>query len=288
MDRLHQPLSDSIRGLRTSGASSRNSPYNRSHRSSAADSDGAWKHDRYQQDAGSRRGPRNGSSRAPMFFPQDKSEVNEVNPTGKLTIENLHYEVTERDLKDLFGSIGPVTKAYIRYDRSDRSTGKAVVIYENPNHALQAKNEFDGAKAKGQVISITQEMRAERSKGVQDPQRSLLSRFGLSSRMNDDGEAEAAGAGSRFADRLGPVRNGGRNGGRRETNATTAGQQAGRTRNAPPRREKRKPVTAADLDAELEAFMNSPSSSKPDATVAVTSEAQPAQTASKTEDVEMA
>lgn len=74
--------------------------------------------------------------------------------------------------------------AYVlQYDRSDRSTGVAVVIFENPNHALQAKNEFDGAKAKGQVISITQEMRAERPKGVQAGQRSLLSRFELSSRM---------------------------------------------------------------------------------------------------------
>ena len=49
-----------------------------------------------------------------MFFPQDKSEINEVKPTGKLTIENLHYDVSERDLKDLFEQIGPVSKAYIK------------------------------------------------------------------------------------------------------------------------------------------------------------------------------
>lgn len=57
------------------------------------------------------------------------------------------------------------------------------MIYENPNHAMQAKNEFDGAKAKGQVISITQEMRADRPKDAQAAQRSLLSRFDLSSRL---------------------------------------------------------------------------------------------------------
>lgn len=72
----------------------------------------------------------------------------------------------------------------MQYDRSDRSTGRAVVIYDNPNHALQAKMEYDGAKAKGQVISITQEMRAERPKGVQASQRSLLARFDLSSRLD--------------------------------------------------------------------------------------------------------
>lgn len=49
-----------------------------------------------------------------MFFPQDKSEINEVKPTGKLMIENLHWDVSEQDLKNLFEQIGPVTKAYIR------------------------------------------------------------------------------------------------------------------------------------------------------------------------------
>lgn len=172
----------------------------------------------------------------------------------------------------------------IQYDRSDRSTGVAVVIYDNPNHALQAKNEFDGAKAKGQVISITQEMRAERPKGVQGPQRSLMSRFDLSSRLLDGAGAEGAAASSSFADRLGPVRNGGRGGGQREANRSTGRQQGGRHQNAPAKREKRKPVTAADLDAELEAFMNAPSSSNN--TAAAANEAQPAQ-APTTEDVEM-
>ncbi|CBQ70404.1 conserved hypothetical protein [Sporisorium reilianum SRZ2] len=270
MDRLDQPLSSS----RTSGAASRNSPYNRSSRSSsAADSAESWKHDRDQDDVRSRRGPRVG--RAPMFFPQDKSEVNEVKPTGKLTIENLHWDVSEQDLENLFGSIGPVTKAYIKYDRADRPTGVAVVVYDNPNHALQAKNQFDGAKAKGQVISITQEMRADRPKGAQGSQRSLLSRFDLSSRLKDGAQAQEAGGANTFADRLGPVRNGGRNG-QRESQRPAAGQQpsAGRPRNAPPKREKRKPVTAADLDAELEAFMNAPSStSETRPTPAVTSNA---------------
>ncbi|SNX82380.1 uncharacterized protein MEPE_01086 [Melanopsichium pennsylvanicum] len=253
MDRLDQPLS-SFSNTRSSRAQSRNSPYSRYSRSSAP-SEGAasWKHDRYQHDTNSHHAPRNAPFRASIFFPQDESEINKVKPTGKLTIENLHYDVSERDLKQLFESIGPVTKSYIKYDRHDRSTGKAVVIYDNPNHAIQAKNEFDGAKAKGQVISITQEMRADRPKQAQHLQPSLLSRFDLSSR--DDSEAINAAAHS-FADRLGPVRYPSRDGGQRGT--SRGGNQPARARNAPAKSEKRKPVTAADLDAELEAFMNAP------------------------------
>lgn len=70
-----------------------------------------------------------------------------------------------------------------QFDRSGRSTGTAIIVYENPNHAIAAKREYDGAKAKGQVISITQDLRADR------PERpvtgkSLLSRFDLSSRLD--------------------------------------------------------------------------------------------------------
>lgn len=229
---------------------------------------------------------RNGSSRAPLFFPADKAETNDVKPTGKLIIENLHYDVSESDLKNLFESIGPVTKAYIRYDRSDRSTGVAVVVYDNPNHALQAKAQFDGAKAKGQVISITQEMRAERLKGAHASQRTLLSRFNLSSRIKDGAEAgsrvHAAGASSSFADRLGPVQRGGRHGEQRNSTRSSRAQLGARSQNGAAKREKRKPVTAADLDAELEAFMKTPSSN-----INSTAEPQPTPTSSNAQDVDM-
>lgn len=49
-----------------------------------------------------------------------------------------------------------------------------------------AKNEFDGAKAKGQVITITQEMRSDRPAGKsQAGDKGLLSRFDLLSRMGE-------------------------------------------------------------------------------------------------------
>ncbi|GAC72772.1 uncharacterized protein PANT_7d00265 [Moesziomyces antarcticus T-34] len=265
MDRLDQPLSDAPMPRR-SGATSRSSPYSRNARSRTADDSGSWKHDRYDENA-SARGPRRAGSGRPLSFPRDPAETNEVKATGKLFIENLQWDVSEQDLKTLFEQIGPVAKAYIKYDRSDRSTGRAVVVYDNPNHALQAKNEYDGAKAKGQVISITQEMRADRPK-VQT-HKSLLSRFDLGSRLKG-GEEEAAGS---FVDRLGPVRHA-REG---KKTASTRGENA-RTAAT---REKRKPKTAADLDAELDAFMNTPAQES----AQTQTQAQPTQ---QQHDVEMA
>lgn len=96
-------------------------------------------------------------------------------------------------------------------------------------------------------------------------------------------DAEASN-GNSFADRLGPVRNGGR-GAQRDTTRPTADRQPTRQRNAPPKREKRKPVTAADLDAELEAFMNTSSKGATAENAAVTGDVQPAKAA--TQDVDM-
>lgn len=103
----------------------------------------------------------------------------------------------------------------------------------------------------------------------------LTQKCALSPCHSDNAEANGASAASSFADRLGPVRNGGR-GANRSANA----DQSARPRNAPAKREKRKPVTAADLDAELEAFMNTPSSK-------TTAASEPAQTAASGQDVEM-
>lgn len=43
----------------------------------------------------------------------------------------------------------------IQYDRSGRSTGTAIVIYGNVQDAEAAKEEYDGANAKGQPITIS-------------------------------------------------------------------------------------------------------------------------------------
>ncbi|EPQ31778.1 uncharacterized protein PFL1_01110 [Pseudozyma flocculosa PF-1] len=259
------------------GGSSRNSPYNRPDRSSSG-SDGAWKHDMFDAHnaAGARgRGPRGGPGSAGAS----------LKPTAKLTIDNLHYEVSDDELRDLFERIGPVVKAFIKYDRSGRSTGQAVVIYESADDAAAAKGEYDGAKAKGQVITITQEMRAERpprgnasaaaaadGSGGKD----LLSRFDLLSRMGGPkpeaprnaprgpaADSARSSGGGRASGRPGPQRSVS-GGGRQQSTGRSGG------------REKRKPATQADLDAELEAFMKAPPGAAAAAQPAQQPAAQPA------------
>jgi THO complex subunit 4 len=73
----------------------------------------------------------------------------------RLRIENLHYDITETDLEELFSRIGPISNVSLVYDRAGRSEGVAYVTYNRYSDAKTAIAEFDGANAKGQPIRIS-------------------------------------------------------------------------------------------------------------------------------------
>lgn len=70
-------------------------------------------------------------------------------------MENLHYELTEDDIYELFERIGPVENARLMYDRHDRSEGVAYVTYRTLADARVACREYDGANAHGQPIRLS-------------------------------------------------------------------------------------------------------------------------------------
>ncbi|KAG8525867.1 uncharacterized protein KY384_000627 [Bacidia gigantensis] len=74
---------------------------------------------------------------------------------SRLRVDNLHYDLTEDDLEDLFTRIAPITSLSLVYDRAGRSTGTAYVSYDSIGAANRAIREFDGANAAGQPIRLT-------------------------------------------------------------------------------------------------------------------------------------
>ncbi|KAM3430994.1 hypothetical protein MY4824_007382 [Beauveria thailandica] len=107
--------------------------------------DSEWVHDRFEDD--DRR-------RAPA--PRRRREEPQAEAKGtKIKVDNLHWDLTEEDIGELFRRIGRVVRLQLKFDRAGRSEGIAYVTYQHKEDANQAIKEFDGANANGQPIRLT-------------------------------------------------------------------------------------------------------------------------------------
>jgi len=260
-------LLDSALGSVTATAKkARPSPYDRR----TQDPRDRWQHDKYSEDQGGRNGSggghgRYGASSSGFGNPR----ANYISP--KLKLENLHYEVTEMDLRELFSNMGKLAKApEIIYDRSGRSTGIAYVLFREAEDARAAKEETDGQNAFGQSITVSFEpydpRKGRRSDGAEggaggahggkrpiplaqrvEP-RDLLSRLDAAAPAPKAQTRRAPANASSSPASGQPNRNtGSARSARGPSGATARGGRAGTG-----------PKTATDLDAELDAFMKTP------------------------------
>ncbi|KAJ7666033.1 hypothetical protein DFH06DRAFT_265277 [Mycena polygramma] len=190
-------------------------------------------------------------------------------PSTRLVVTNLHYEISPKDLTAIFGQIGTlVCEPEIRYDRSGRSSGTAIVSFETLVEATRAKKQFDGILAKGQPMTIAFDAvappRQPRGRSSSAPTTSSLlnriERAPLLDRLSGSKDDSSL----RTPRGVGPIRT-----------ARGAQKPARGGRAAAPKKAKA-PKTASDLDKELDAFMGDS-----DAAPAAAAAAAPAQ------DVEM-
>jgi len=213
--------------------SQRSSPY--THRAPAkTGSDGTWLHDRAPGARSSHVAPVN-----------DKPEI-----SNKLLISNLHYEVTTQDLSSIFGVIGTLaSEPVIRYDRSGRSTGVAIINFTTAGEAIRAKGQLDGVLAKGKPMTIVFDSRGVKVANGSIPTgprgASLLNR--ITDKKSGSLLERLSGAESEPSPGPGPQR----------THAPrfTRNKPAAQPPKARAPKAKPKPKTAEDLDKELDAFM---------------------------------
>ncbi|TIB93557.1 major facilitator superfamily MFS-1 [Wallemia mellicola] len=72
---------------------------------------------------------------------------------NQIKMTNVHYEISEEMLGNIFNGY-QVTKLRIRYDKSGRSTGEAIIAFESSEDADRAIEEFNGKTAKDQIINV--------------------------------------------------------------------------------------------------------------------------------------
>lgn len=74
---------------------------------------------------------------------------------ARLHVSNLHYNVTNRDVSQLFSEIGQIKKAAVHYDKSGRSLGTAEVTFLTRDAAIRAIKKYNKVPLDGRPMDIT-------------------------------------------------------------------------------------------------------------------------------------
>lgn len=151
----------------------------------------------------------------------------------RLHVSNLHFNVSNDDVRELFSEIGQLKKAVIHYDKSGRSLGTAEVIFASREAAVRAIKKYNNLPLDGRPMNITL---VPSQTSVRSPTKTRIGvKPGSGVYKRPQTKAPRPGAPSK-----GRV-------------ASTRGVKV----NAKPRNSKTQPkkqVTAEDLDADLEAY----------------------------------
>jgi len=211
---------------------------------SRGDVNGDWKHDRFNDRANDVSTTSSSGSSAP----------------AQVHVSNLDPELSQDDVRKVFDeNAGKVSKVVLFYDATGRSLGTADVFFLHKSSAIKAVKDLDGAKVDerpmyvklvgGAIPTAAPKVVPNRQPAPSRPARSNAPR--PAARSQQGGNKPRGGSrGGR----------GGRGGGRQ--------------------REQKKPVSAADLDAEMDAYHTS---TKPAAAAPVAAGQPPAPAAPATE-----
>ncbi|EEB09132.1 THO complex subunit [Schizosaccharomyces japonicus yFS275] len=64
--------------------------------------------------------------------------------TSLVSVDNIHYEVSEEELKTVFDRVAPVKNVSMKFDRAGRSEGRCTIAFEKEEDAKLAVAELNG------------------------------------------------------------------------------------------------------------------------------------------------
>jgi len=196
---------------------------------------GQWSHDMYQSN-GARPSAR--SNPPPlMSMPTSSGPV-------KVLITNLHPQVTDSDIRELFGEFGSLMSASVHFDSSGTSLGSAQVYYSKWASAVRAKQQYNGVHLDRRPMRVAIEGESSAGHGGQPMVKRLDTGYG----GRGMGGAPPRGMGGAPRGRGAP--RGGARG------------RGGRGGASAPRPAEKKNKSAEELDAELDSYLSAAKTKK--------------------------
>lgn len=84
----------------------------------------------------------------------ENSNGNAAAPFHRLYVGNIHFSLTEDDIRQIFETFGPLEAASLTRDENGRSRGYGFVQYENADSAKEALEKMQGFELAGRAIRV--------------------------------------------------------------------------------------------------------------------------------------
>ncbi|PIA39012.1 hypothetical protein AQUCO_02700296v1 [Aquilegia coerulea] len=194
----------------------------------------AWQHDMFTDPVALA-----AAATAAAFPGQVAGRGSAIETGTKLYISNLDYGVSNEDIKELFSEVGDLKRYSIHYDRSGRSKGTAEVVFSRRSDAAAAVKRYNNVQLDGKPMKIEIV-----GTNIVTPAVIPIATNGIFA--NPNGVPRGGQPRGRASTRL---RGGGGGGG-----ASVGGRGRGSGRGRGRGRGRSEPVSADDLDADLEKY----------------------------------
>lgn len=169
---------------------------------------------------------RNNQRKAP--YVQKKATKSKGNAVSTVAVTNLDFRVTESDVREIFQNIGKVKSVVIHYNAQGKSRGTAMVKFGSKAAANKAVNEYHQAEVDGRPMYV-------RAVAI------------VSNASQGRGRTKSPRRKSKGGKR--PEKSPGRKGKR-------GGKRGGKGKRGKGKQKKSKPVSAEQLDKEMEDYHN--------------------------------